>query len=54
MVMDMQFMQAYWFYIMLMPVNWPDVSFPGLYKPGLNVSYPYYNLKKFLDENLSK
>ena len=33
MVMDMQFMQAYWFYIMLMPVNFPDVSFPGLYKP---------------------
>ena len=54
MVMDMQFMKAYWFYIMLMPVNWADVSFPGLYKPGLDSVYPYYNLKKFLDDNFDR
>ena len=54
MVMDMQFIQGYWFYIMLLPVNFPDVSFPGLYKPGLESTYPFYNLKKFLDENLTK
>ena len=54
MVMDMQFMQAYWFYIMLMPINFPDVSFPGLYKPGKESKYPFYNLKKFLDENFDK
>ena len=54
MVMDMQFMQAYWFYICLMPVNWPNVSFPGMYKAGKESKYPYYNLKTFLDENFDK
>ena len=54
MVMDMQFMQAYWFYICLMPINWPDISFPGLYKPGKASVYPFYNLKTFLDENLNR
>ncbi|XP_063677278.1 protein O-mannosyl-transferase TMEM260-like isoform X2 [Bolinopsis microptera] len=55
MVMDMQFMQTDWFYKMLMPVTFPDVSFPGLYlKPGLDSTYPFYNLKTFLDENLTK
>jgi len=54
MVMDMQFMQAYWFYICLMPINWADVSFPGLYKPGKDSVYPFYNLKTFLDENMHR
>ena len=54
MVMDMQFMQAYWFYICLMPINWPDVSFPGLYKPGKESQYPFYNLKTFLDHNFDR
>ena len=54
MVMDMQFMQAYWFYIMLMPINFADVSFPGLYKPGKASKYPFYNLKTFLDKNFDR
>ena len=54
MVMDMQFMQAVWFYIMLMPVNWPDVEFPGVYKAGKDQKYPFYNLKRFLDDNMDK
>ena len=54
MVMDVEFMKSNWFYTILAPINFPDVSFPGLYKAGKESKYPYYNLKMFLDENYDK
>ena len=47
-------MKSVWFNTMLRPINFPDVSFPGLYKAGKESKYPYYNLKRFLDENIDR